>query len=248
MSKDHARHRAERAAWNNAFWCDTICQAHGNPGEFEQNFWINRGISPRFYPNIVTLAQADHEQLAAIRALAGSKTESGWGVKDSFAVLDLAPLGFQPLFDASWIWLAPERVQTPDQSDLSWSAIHDPAELEAWEATWNGTPAGLPAGYEPLFPAQLLERADIAFIAIRQNEQLIAGAIANCTEDVVGISNIFLPSAYKSGCLSQCLIGARSFFPGLPLVGYDSGDDLATMLAAGFETIGPLRVWLRATS
>jgi hypothetical protein len=36
-------------------------------------------------------------------------------------------------------------------------------------------------------------------------------------------------------------------FPGLPLVGYECGYELAAAHRAGFETVGPLRVWsLRA--
>lgn len=33
------------------------------------------------------------------------------------------------------------------------------------------------------------------------------------------------------------------FAPGLPLAGYESGDDLARMKALGFAEIGPLRNW-----
>jgi hypothetical protein len=36
---------------------------------------------------------------------------------------------------------------------------------------------------------------------------------------------------------------AYEVFPGLPLVGYDRGNELAAAHQAGFETIGPLRVW-----
>ena len=32
--------------------------------------------------------------------------------------------------------------------------------------------------------------------------------------------------------------------PGLPVVGYDAGDDLAHAKRLGFHTVGPLRVWL----
>ena len=40
---------------------------------------------------------------------------------------------------------------------------------------------------------------------------------------------------------------AGEIFPGLPLVGYEHGNDLAAAKLAGFETVDPLRVWkLRA--
>jgi hypothetical protein len=35
-------------------------------------------------------------------------------------------------------------------------------------------------------------------------------------------------------------------FPGLPLVGYESGSDLVSALESGFEAGDPLRVWARS--
>jgi hypothetical protein len=34
-----------------------------------------------------------------------------------------------------------------------------------------------------------------------------------------------------------------TLFPGLPLVGYERGDDLERARRVGFEEVGPLRVW-----
>jgi hypothetical protein len=36
---------------------------------------------------------------------------------------------------------------------------------------------------------------------------------------------------------------AGESFPGLPLVGYELGHDLAATKLARFETMGPLRIW-----
>jgi hypothetical protein len=59
------------AAYNNAHWCDTICCAHGIPGEFQEHLWLNRHSVPRFYPNVVTLSATPGaaDQLAAVGAL-----------------------------------------------------------------------------------------------------------------------------------------------------------------------------------
>jgi hypothetical protein len=64
------------------------------------------------------------------------------------------------------------------------------------------------------------------------------GVIANRSESVVGLSNLFgdWPAAVRS-------VAARH--PGLPLVGYESGDDLAAAHRAGFLSTGPLRVWIK---
>jgi hypothetical protein len=87
--------RVGLAVHNNAVWCDTICRVHGHAGEFLSGIWINRHATPQFYPNAVTLAaEQAADQLAAIRSLLAADIPGAWAVKDSFAVLDLAPVGF----------------------------------------------------------------------------------------------------------------------------------------------------------
>src|SRR4051794_3067323 len=97
--------RAAQAAYNNAAWCDMVCRAHGNPGNFEPEIWYSPTPTPRFYPNAVTLKVMGSEaQIPAIQRLLDSETLAGFAVKDSFLTLNLAPLGFNPLFEAVWLW------------------------------------------------------------------------------------------------------------------------------------------------
>jgi len=55
--------RSVRAARNNAEWCDAVCRAHGNPGEFHDGIWLNRKPVPRFYPNAGHLRSLVHGSL-----------------------------------------------------------------------------------------------------------------------------------------------------------------------------------------
>jgi hypothetical protein len=68
-------------------------------------------------------------------------------------------------------------------------------------------------------------------------------ALANRSARALGISNLFVPIGDDGGTRESCLGGAMDFAPGLPLAGYESGDDLARMKALGFAEIGPLRNW-----
>ena len=45
---------------------------------------------------------------------------------------------------------------------------------------------------------------------------------------------------YRAGAVAAAL----DAFPGLPLVGYESGEDLAEMKRLGFAVLGRLRVWV----
>ena len=74
-----------RAARNNAEWCDAVCRAHGNPGEFHEGMWLNRHQVPRFYPNAGTLGAPSQQQLDLIDELLAARIPGGWAVKDSFS-------------------------------------------------------------------------------------------------------------------------------------------------------------------
>lgn len=233
------------AVHNNAVWCDTICRAHGHAGEFLAGIWINRHAAPPFYPNAVTLAADQAEdQLAALRSLMAADIPGAWAVKDSFAALDLAPLGFRPLFDATWLWRSGEPILIDVASaDRKWSRIESAAELAAWETAWRGEPSDDP--YARIFLPALLEDESIAILAAYHDEQIVAGAIANRTGQVVGLSNVFVPVQDAQRFRAGCVAAVQGHFPGLPLVGYESGAELAAFRALDFAELGPLRIWTR---
>ena len=237
-----------KAIINNAFWCDTVCRAHGIPGEFHKQLWLNRHQVPPFYPNVVTLSgmQARVEQLALIQELAAQKVPGGLGVKDSFCTLDLAPLGFRLLFDAAWLWRPPSQPD-PDGAILGiqWAVVSDQAELARWELAWSDLTAGGPSTPPArIFLPSLLADKDVAFIAAYQEKEIVAGAIANHTPGAAGLSNVFVrygdPARFWAGCLAAVM----QRFPGLPVVDYESGSDLLIARSLGFEELGPLRVWV----
>jgi hypothetical protein len=246
--------RVEQAARNNAIWCDTICRAHGAAGEFQETVWFNRNSVPRFYPNVVTLADQHPtaDQLAYVQELVAAILPDHWAIKDSFAELDLAALGFQLFFEAHWIWRTPSApLPNHHDQDIQWIHLQDEAELTKWENAWSGAPADSnPTGNSStqlprLFLPALLADPNVAFIAAYQGNAIIAGAIANRTDTVVGLSNLFAPPENSVFFWAGCVATAQARFPGLPLVGYESGADLALAEAVGFEKLQSLRVWGR---
>ena len=218
------------AAHNNAAWCDAVTRCWGGRGRFEADLWINPGEAPPFYPNAVTFTRAETvpEAIATQRG--------AFAVKDSFRALDLAPLGFAPLFDATWIWRDPDPVPRADDR-ITWRIIRDADSLADWEAAWRGDAPAL-----DLFRPALLGESDHAFIAGSVAERIVAGCVASHAAGVVGISNLF------GDANSACLAAAMAFAPGLPVVGYESGPELQAMKNLGFQALGPLRVWLRDTA
>ena len=84
------------AVANNARWCDAVCRSHGHPGVFTERMWVSARHAVPFYPNAITLSP----DVAAAETGADQDPSRPYGVKDSFARLDLAPAGMAPLFDA----------------------------------------------------------------------------------------------------------------------------------------------------
>jgi len=241
--------RVERAALNNAVWCDTVCRAHAGSGVFLEDLWISRQPTPPSYPNAVTLTDDRRRarQIAHIRDLARADIPGEMGIKDSFAALALAPLGFRTLFAAQWIYRPATRFATAVAlPGTRWVRVRAAARLAAWELAWSQpSPVDSHADSARVFPAALLADRDVAFIAADRAGHIVAGVIANRTDDVVGISNLFLPATGRQQLLAGCVAAVVDTFPGLPLVGYEARDQLAAMRDAGFEALGPLRVWVK---
>ena len=232
-----------QAAHNNAEWCEAVCRSHGNPGEFHDDIWLNRHPVPRFYPNAGTLAEPSPRQLDLIDELIAARLPSGWAIKDSFSALDLASRGFQMLFAAEWIYLPVSRVNdlASRRTAAQWEAVRSDRALAEWEAAW--CKAGGDTNRDRIFLPPLLENKDIAVVAGHSDGYIVAGAIANRSDGVAGWSNFFAPEAEMLDRAAASLATISGIFRGLPIVGYEHGNDLRNAHALGFESIGPLRVW-----
>ncbi|WP_246042443.1 hypothetical protein [Streptomyces globosus] len=224
----------EAAVRNNAEWCAAVCPG----GTFTADAWTSPHRTPPYYPDAVTLTRG--ASAAALTAAVDSAAP-GCSVKDSFAALDLAPAGFEVLFEAQWIHRPAGPPAHP--GSLHWSRVGTPAGLARWEAAWGG---GQSAG---LFRPGLLT-AGIAFLAGRTGDgRIAAGAAANTAAGVVGISNVFTAGDVPADeAWSGALDRISALWPGLPVVGYEAGEDLETAARHGFAPLGGLRVWLHASA
>ncbi len=237
------------AARNNAIWCDTVCRAHGVPGEIHESCWVNPHDVPPFHSNMTTL-QSEQGVAAQLEQIARLERERGeaFGLKDGFCRLDLADRGFRVLFEASWIWREADK-EVPGHADetLEWSAVESAAELAVWEAAWRGHELHAEGSLPPRqFPEALLEEPGVVFYAGRDSAGAVAAVgIANRTRPVVGVSNVFACDEGKGPWWPGLIRAVGDGFPGLPIVGYERGADLERALGVGFEVISPLRVWCR---
>ena len=232
--------RLRLAIANNAFWCDLVCGLHGGQGLFGEGFWSNPGPSPRGYPNLITLSPGDAEgQIARIAQLDGD-LDAGWGVKDSFAALDLAPQGFELAIDGRWVGWNPGPW--PADPEVEWLRIASDDGLAAWEVAWRGLGA---AARRRIFLDDLLSAEGVAVFAGVKAGRIVAGCIANRAAGAVGLSNLFVIDDQLARLRRGCLGLVSDFGAGLPVVGWEPVDDMADPSQPAHQILGSLRVWSR---
>ena len=236
MTSDEAL--LQRTIANNAAWCDAVCRAHGNPGTFLGDAWLNQEECPRYYPNVITLSRGAGR--GRVTELLDRTSAAAPSVKDSFGRLDLAEAGCELLFRAEWIVHVPAPGVPVVDSPLTWRPITTEAELAVWEASWADDPSS-PRTFVPL----LLRDPAITFWAGRNGDEVLAGGITFASNDVVGVSNTFFIGEAESG-LSGLVRAIADLTGGTPIVGYEHGEALRAAVAVGFRPLGTLAVWVRS--
>lgn len=236
MTKDD---RVELAARNNARWCHTMCRTHGLTGSFTPDAWTSARRTPPLYPDAVTLTP----DARAADVLARADTAApGASVKDSYAVLDLAPAGFAVLFEAQWLHRPAHAAAVPAPAGPRWERVTTEAELAGWADAWDGG-----QGLADLFRPELLRDAETAVLAARgPSGAPVAGAVVTADGTAAGVSNLFTTDGDPDTAWAGCLAAVDRLWPGAPVVGYEHGDDLAAAVRRGLAPAGPLRVWLSA--
>lgn len=224
------------AARNNAEWCETVCRSHGIVGRFEAGLWSSAVRTPSLYPDAVTLDPS----VTAATVLREIDSSPGCSIKDSFATLELASHGFDVLFDAMWI-TRPPGAHTEATGPIKWVPVTDLARFKEWEHAWRGADVDAAGILTP----SLLSEASVDVLAGERDGVLVAGAMVNRSDHVLGISNVFSRGHDVDETWSSLRDRIAHTDPGRPIVGYESGPDLEAAIAAGFTALGPLRVWLR---
>jgi hypothetical protein len=79
-----------------------------------------------------------------------------------------------------------------------------------------------------------------------RNGAVVAGGTLYRADGLVGISNVVADVDEAPAVWRDLAILAASTFPDMPLVGYESGDELKAAHKAGFEVGDPLRIWVKS--
>lgn len=221
--------RAIMAARNNADWYAMMFDVHGLRYRRSEIAFLALDTPPPYHSWMTTLDPTAQRPL--LELISQHLERPGFGLKDAFHCLELRAHGLTEHFCATWIWA--DTLQPA--STTGWTRITSANDLLRWEAAWKD--GGSPSDQRQ-FPAAILGRPEVHIWGRNSADGFDAGAVANLSSDCVGLSNCFGRGAFPAAA-TLCAELAQ----GLPVVGYERGDDLSVALDAGFEATGLLRIW-----
>lgn len=220
----------DKAVLNNILWCGIVCNLHGLTQASSEHVWGLLSKAPEFYPDIITSSR--HATSEEIMDFIGKREV--FSIKDSFANLDMVPFGFEILFEAKWIYHAP--VTDVGFVQEEWSVVTKEKDLTRW---------ALANGLQKVIKSDLLTHKDVKIYMHEKNGEL-SGFITNLSANAVGISNVFSNS--QKNVWSDIVKIVSTYCPGIPMVGYESGDSLTSALLSEWTSLGPLRVWIKSNN
>jgi hypothetical protein len=200
-----------------------------------------KGRVPALYPNFVSTdaAAAQRDCRAMVRSLRQLQLPTGFGIKDSFANLDLSDAGFWCAIEGQWIGCEPPRDRRlPADGTLSFHWLQDVSGVRRWLDV-----AGIAGVGAEQVCRHPVASAVVSFLAVQRGEDVLAGAIFTRFGRATGISNVFaLDDTLPVWFLVVQLAGER--WKESALIGWEAGQSLERARAAGFSALHPMRVWI----
>jgi len=224
------------AVQNNMDWYEAQARTWNIEAHRSEHEWWSTQPVPPYHSNLVASGELPAQTIANI----DTALDGAWSIKDAHQQYDLAPLGFEGLFDAAWIARTPAPWPTAHQTQAKVARATNAATLTRWIDAWGETPPG-----RSVFRPSILANTKVHFLFVEAGPSRISGGLcANESDQAVGITNTFGdPQAHD-----LCLAYLSQVLPSVPMVGYERGEDLRRMLQRGFVELGDLRIWIRDIS
>jgi hypothetical protein len=209
-------------------WYDDIFELHRIAVGSDGALWWAEDTPPRWHSAVKTLVPTT-DPSGALRRM---ERHPQGTVADSFGLLDLTTRGFDLLFAATWLH---HPGTSPSSPPPNWTRVDDSDLMAQWNELHDT---------EGVLPSDVWAHPRFTILARHDGAQLTGGAILHDAGTVVGLSNGWSVDGLPLDP-SVPLAFAAETHPGRPVVDYARGEDLDTMLTAGFEPLGPQHVWIR---
>jgi hypothetical protein len=95
-----------------------------------------------------------------------------------------------------------------------------------------------------VLPSSVIEHPRFTVLGRFDGDDLVGGAVLHDGSETVGLSNAWSIPDHAFDWASL-LAAARAVHPDRAFTDYATGDELTTMLDAGFQPVGPQVIWVR---
>lgn len=207
-------------------WYSDLFELHGLSAKATPDVWTATDPPPRRHSAVKTLRPG----VAVDTVLRAIGAHEHGSIADSFGDLDLATQGFELLIDATWLYREP-GPRPPVGLPPGWSVVRNQRLLTEWNREHDT---------EGVFLPSMLTHPRFTILARTSRRTLTAGAVLHDTGFAVGLSNTWCHDEFDWEGL---LASVATLHPAQPLVSYAA--DAAPYIGAGFEPLGPQRVWKR---
>jgi len=220
-----------RAIENNVALCQCIADIHKVPTILNSEVWMATRSMPPYYPNLITISpNADVDDcIDNLR----QRLQPGWGVKDSFACLDLSANGFVIAVKGHWFVAPTEDILVENKfSQYRILTVQCRDEFNRWISAWDSVMDG------KIFLPEILKIRNLKFVLVENEGDIIGGVLLNKSNSDVGMSNWF------GKLLSVVEMISRNFGAKQQLVGYANESEIDQLGSIGFKINQEMRVWI----
>lgn len=231
------------ASNNNLALYQAVFASHNKTLEHNDGIYFLPVKTPPLYSNLATRSEdwQPDDVFQQIDKLAKEESWDDWSIKDSFQCLDLTKFGFEKLFDAQWIYLESGHFSAAETSDpVDFKVVKSEDDLQLWIEVWG---EGVELGNQ-IYNKALVENSDVLFIVGYVENKPKHVALLNKSEDVIGVSNFFVPEKTEAAW-SSLVSFIQNHFGTKDIVGYEDAETVSKIKSVGFEPVGDLTVWLK---
>lgn len=218
------------AVREHAAWCDLVCRLHRFSPQGDARLWWTPRRAPDGLPDAITLVP----DLPVIDVIGRIHDGPGSIVVDSFAELDLSEQGWSVDDELAWVARPPGVLGSDATGASPFTVVKEKLVFAAWCRAAGDTRGAIPAGLRRASGVTVLGRGDITGFTdgVAVHRTAIGGT------PVAGVWHRF-------GDVAGGIAAAARHHPDAWLIGRAHDAELDDLLAAGFTTVGPLRVWRR---
>jgi len=231
LDKSAGQFEIQSAIENNVALCQRVADAHNISTISENGVWMTPHRMPPYYPNLIT-TESNSDVTDHIEYL-HQRLDSGWGLKDSYARLQLGSNDCRLAITGNWFSASAYAIRKKAPSELSRvTTVQCERDFHRWICAWDSAMDG------KIFPSHLWQDENLQFVLAESEAQIIGGLLLNRSSRGIGMSNWF------GDLISVVWTMTETVNSDQRIVGYTDSEEIEQLSSFGFEKWQAMKVWI----